>query len=510
MRNILLILLLPIVSFAQPCFTGIGNQTTNYIVPKATIDLQTLICIPQTTASIVFTLDAPTTLTGNKNITIANVGTISFTVTNGGVVAPGTGVIMRWSGSVWISTGGGTQAVVEPANTVRAGPASGSPALATFRSLVTNDIPSLPYAKISDPPNIPTNTNQLTNGSDFATNTSVTSGLASKEPVIASGTTSQYWRGDKSWQTFPSFPAETDPVWTSASTNYYNKTQADARYLQSFTEMDPQFDTKFSGKSTTNLTEGTNLYYTASRFNTSFSGKTTADLTENTNLYYTSARFNTAFAAKSTTDLTEGTNLYYTATRFNTAFSGKSTTDLTEGTKLYYTDARARLSVSATGTGLSYNNTTGVFQNTAPDQPVTITAGRGLQVSGVYPNFTVSMVAPTYSTTARALNSNFTPNATKETFAFYTITCSVTNPLLVGTSTASVFLEYSTNAGSSWNAVTSQANSSGVGLTVTVQLNNGQTGVVSGIIPAGALARLRSVTAGTASVTIVSTFEMVY
>lgn len=32
---------------------------------------------------------------------------------------------------------------------------------------------------------------------------------------------------------------ESDPVWTAAAANYYTKTQADARYLQSFTETDP-------------------------------------------------------------------------------------------------------------------------------------------------------------------------------------------------------------------------------------------------------------------------------
>jgi hypothetical protein len=47
----------------------------------------------------------------------------------------------------------------------------------------------------------------------------------------------------------------------------------------------------------------------------------------------------------STTDLTEGTNLYYTTARFDTAFSGKSTTDLSEGTNLYYTDARANSAI---------------------------------------------------------------------------------------------------------------------------------------------------------------------
>ncbi len=61
-----------------------------------------------------------------------------------------------------------------------------------------------------------------------------------------------------------------------------------------------------------------------------------------------------------TTQVIEGTNLYYTQSRFDTALAAKSTTNLTEGTNLYYSDARARLSLSATGP-LAYNNTTGVF-----------------------------------------------------------------------------------------------------------------------------------------------------
>jgi hypothetical protein len=54
-----------------------------------------------------------------------------------------------------------------------------------------------------------------------------------------------------------------------------------------------------------------------------------------------------------TTQVTEGTNLYYTDARFNTSFAAKSTTFLTEGTNLYYTDARARAAISLTTTGTS-------------------------------------------------------------------------------------------------------------------------------------------------------------
>jgi hypothetical protein len=69
--------------------------------------------------------------------------------------------------------------------------------------------------------------------------------------------------------------------------------------------------------------------------------------------------------AGSTTYISEGTNLYYTAARFNSAFAGKTTTDLTEGTNLYFTNARARGAISLTTSGTSgaatYNSSTGVL-----------------------------------------------------------------------------------------------------------------------------------------------------
>ena len=107
------------------------------------------------------------------------------------------------------------------------------------------------------------------------------------------------------------------------------------------------FDSAFAAKTTTDLAEGTNLYYTEARVDANFATKTTTDLTEGTNLYYTQARFDSAFTAKSTTDLSEGTNLYYTEARVDANFATKTTTDLTEGTNLYYTDERVDDRVAA-------------------------------------------------------------------------------------------------------------------------------------------------------------------
>ena len=101
---------------------------------------------------------------------------------------------------------------------------------------------------------------------------------------------------------------------------------------------------------------------------------TTTDLTEGTNLYYTTTRVNSAFdtrlATKTTTDLAEGTNLYYTDGRFDTRLATKTTTNLTEGTNQYFTQARARSSISIIDAGgdgsLSYSSSTGVITYTGP------------------------------------------------------------------------------------------------------------------------------------------------
>jgi len=65
----------------------------------------------------------------------------------------------------------------------------------------------------------------------------------------------------------------------------------------------------------------------------------------------------------STTELAEGTNLYYTTARFDTAFEGKTTSDLTEGDNEYYTSAKADARVnSVLGSGVDNIVTTGYLR----------------------------------------------------------------------------------------------------------------------------------------------------
>ena len=100
----------------------------------------------------------------------------------------------------------------------------------------------------------------------------------------------------------------------------------------------------------------------------------TGDITVTGNISGVYTGFDSDFTAKSTTDLSEGTNLYYTTTRadsdFDIRLATKTTDNLTEGSNLYYTDTRVRAAVSATDAGgdgaFSYNSSSGVFTYTGP------------------------------------------------------------------------------------------------------------------------------------------------
>ena len=137
--------------------------------------------------------------------------------------------------------------------------------------------------------------------------------IDAKEAAITTGTTTEYYQGDKTWQ----------PLTTTA------------------------------------VTEGDNLYWTQDRFDTAVIGKTTDDLSEgSTNKYYTQQGFDTAFTAKTTDDLTEGsTNKYWSQSQFDTSFSAKAVSDLSDVT----------LTTMEDGQLLKYNTSTSRWENWAPD-----------------------------------------------------------------------------------------------------------------------------------------------
>ena len=105
------------------------------------------------------------------------------------------------------------------------------------------------------------------------------------------------------------------------------------------------------------LSWGTATAYSNTDWNTQFNTKSTSNLSEGTNLYYTSgradARVDAGFTAKSTSDLSEGTNLYFTNARVDEYINASIlTTDISEGTRLYFTEARAIAALTA-GTNIA-------------------------------------------------------------------------------------------------------------------------------------------------------------
>lgn len=135
---------------------------------------------------------------------------------------------------------------------------------------------------------------------------------------------------------------------------------------------------------TSQVTEGSNLYYTEARVNAN------ANVAANTAARHNAVTIGTAnglslstqvlslaLASTSTTGalsstdwntfnskesgITAGTTAQYY--RGDKTFQTLNTTAVAEGTNLYYTDARSRAAISA-GTGISYNSTTGVVSST--------------------------------------------------------------------------------------------------------------------------------------------------
>jgi len=118
--------------------------------------------------------------------------------------------------------------------------------------------------------------------------------------------------------------------------------------------------------------------------------------------------------------LSAGTGISYdNATGIITNSEPDQTVSLTDGTGIsvtgtypsftiattitQYTDSDARLSLSA-GTGISYDNATGIITNSAPDQTVSLTDGTDISVTGTYPNFTISYTGSSGSGTVTSVD----------------------------------------------------------------------------------------------------------
>ena len=341
-------------------------------------------------------------------------------------------------------------------------------------------------SQILNKPTIPTDNNQLINGSGYITATS-TNTLTNKSGNISQWTNNSGYLTSIPAQSFSSLTGKPTTISGYGITDAYPLTGNPSSFLTGIT----------SGQVTlalgyTPITDSRTINGVALTSNISLT-KSDIGLGNIDNI----SDLNKPISTATQTALN---------TKQNTLVSGTNIKTLNGNTLIGSGDLIINNNYTA-GSGI--NITSNIITNLSPDQTVTLTAGNRMSITGTYPNFTIGYVEPTINTpVVRTLNSNFTISTTKQAMVSYSVTCSVTNPLLIGTSSAMSYLEYSTNAGSTWLLPAQNGNSSGVGITVTLQLTNGQTGTLVGIIPANALVRLRTATTGTASVTYITGTEI--
>jgi len=152
-----------------------------------------------------------------------------------------------------------------------------------------------------------------------------------------------------------------------------------------------------------------------------------------------------------------------------------------------YTDTDARLALSA-GTGISYDDTTGIITNDEPDQTVTLTNGADITITGTYPSFTIAYSGTPSSgtvTTASVVSANGFAGtvATDTTTPAITISTSITG-ILIGDGTAIA----AATAGTDYVVPSGSITGSAASLSATLAVASGGTGEITATAAFNALA----------------------
>jgi hypothetical protein len=110
----------------------------------------------------------------------------------------------------------------------------------------------------------------------------------------------------------------------------------------------------------------------------------------------TSVNTLTGAVVLTTTNINEGTNLYYTDIRARASNSAGTGISYDSATGVITNSAPDQTVALTDGTAIDVTGTYPNFtiNNTAPDQTVVLTAGTGISTSGTYPNFTITNTSP--------------------------------------------------------------------------------------------------------------------
>ena len=242
----------------------------------------------------------------------------------------------------------------------------------TGLNLNKNELLNARIQNLSTPPGSPvagqiyydTDTNQITvwNGTSWvslAAGGDVTGQItaaidALTTDVIEEGSTNLYFTNERAQDAVGT-------LITNGTQSGISVTYVDADAKLNFSVAD-----QWTGKTTTDLTEGTNLYFTDERAQDAVANAIAAGTHSNITITYDDATNKFSFAAEN-------------------GVADSTTDNLSEGTtNLYFTDERAQDAVgNAVGTGLTYNDTTGAISvNTTAIATVTYVDGlvQGLSV----------------------------------------------------------------------------------------------------------------------------------
>lgn len=114
MKKIIFILLLfPALMFGQATGYVISDKPSGGAIGTAatTVDIISLFNVNQTTTGQTLTVPNLTNAAAGKIIQINNVGSAAFTLTPGGLILTGKGVMLRWTGAAWNVTAGGSGSI---------------------------------------------------------------------------------------------------------------------------------------------------------------------------------------------------------------------------------------------------------------------------------------------------------------------------------------------------------------------------------------------------------------
>lgn len=136
-------------------------------------------------------------------------------------------------------------------------------------------------------------------------------------------------------------------------------------------------------------------------------------------------------------------------------------------------------------------------------------SGKLLSNNGSAATWIAAPSARSFSYPSRTLNSAFQPSSTRDVLASYSVDIS-TSATLVGGQTGTVFLEIADDSGFTTNVqeLARFVNGNSVSLAIAITVNQSVTGTLTGVVPAGKYARIRtSNTVGSPSFTYRSAQE---